>query len=209
MENKLNEENVFKKYIEYHGNKFNQMGFDSKVVWNRRESQLIRFDVLSKMFKSKEGFSILDIGCGLADYYVYLNENGFTNFEYIGFEINPEMVAAIKNKYPNLDVRIGSYNEIHALNRNFDYILACGIHAFGENEDVVQDYFIEKYNKLYEITNKAIGVNFLSIYSSNPDQLSVYHNPAKLLDRCLKNFGSKVSLFHNYLQNDFTILIDK
>ncbi len=209
MEKKLDEKKVFEQYINYHGDKFNQLGFDSKVVWNRKESQLMRFEVLAKMFKTKENFSVIDIGCGLADFYFYMEQNGYSNINYIGYEINEAMVGAIKSNHPTLNIQLGSYPEIMSMNQNFDYVNACGIHAFGESAEEVQNYFFEKYTALYQKTNVAMGINFLSVYSKNPDNMSIYHDPSVLLKRSLDTFGHKVSLYHNYLPNDFTLIIEK
>jgi len=206
----MNEEKVFKQYIEYHGSKFKELGFDPKVVWNRKESQDLRYSVLCRMFKNRSGFSVLDIGSGLSDFYQYLLQNGYSDFSYTGYEINPDMVDAVKKKYPGIRVFCGSYNEIQSSSEEFDYIVACGIHAFGENAATVQDYFIQKYSALYKIVRVAMGINFLSVYSPSPDNISVYHDPADVLTRCIKTFGpTKVTLYHNYLPNDFTIIIQK
>lgn len=206
----MNEEKVFKQYIEYHGSKFKELGFDPKVVWNRKESQELRYSVLCRMIQKKSGFSILDIGSGLSDFYHYIKRNGYSDFLYTGYEINSEMVEAVKNKYPELRVFCGSYTEILNSSEKYDYIIACGIHAFGESAASVLDYFIQKYSLLYEKVRVAMGINFLSIYSPSPDNISIYHDPAEVLTRCIKTFGpTKVSLYHNYLPNDFTIIIQK
>lgn len=205
----MKEQEIFKKYIDYHGNKLREMGFDVKVVWNRRESQLIRFHTLCKMITKKSNFSILDIGSGLSDLYKYLLDTGHKDFQYTGYEINSEMVNAVRKKYPEIRVFNGSYNEIFLSGEKYDYIVACGIHAFGESAESVQNYFIEKYSRLYEQTQLAMGINFLSIYSPNPDTISVYHDPSDILRICLKAFGPKVTLYHNYLPNDFTVIIEK
>lgn len=206
----MNEEKVFKQYIEYHGAKFKEFGFDPKVVWNRKESQQIRYSVLCRMIKQKSGFSILDIGSGLSDFYQYLLQNEYHDFSYTGFEINNEMVEAVKKKYPGIRVFCGSYSEIESSGEEFDYVVACGIHAFGESAASVQEYFIEKYKALFSKVRIAMGINFLSIYSPKPDNISVYHDPADVLTRCIKTFGpTNVTLYHNYLPNDFTVIIQK
>jgi SAM-dependent methyltransferase len=205
----MNEQEIFEKYIAYHGSKFHEMGFDSKVVWNRQESQLIRFRTLCRMITKKSNFSILDIGSGLSDLYKYLLDNGYEDFAYTGYEINSDMVNAVRKKYSGIRVFNGSYNEIFLSAEKYDYIVACGIHAFGESAESIQNYFLEKYTRLYEQTEMAMGINFLSIYSKNPDTLSVYHDPSDVLRICLKNFGPKVTLYHNYLPNDFTVIIEK
>lgn len=206
----MDENKVFKQYIDYHGAKFKALGFDPKVVWNRKESQHIRYSVMCRMIDRKSGFSVLDIGSGLSDFYRYLLENGYHDFNYVGYEINPDMVKAVQEKYPGIEVHNGSYAEIWSSGNTFDYIVACGIHAFGESDKAVQEYFIEKYKMLFEKVNRAMGINFLSIYSPSPDQLSVYHNPADVLTLCIKTFGpTAVTLYHNYLPNDFTVIIQK
>jgi SAM-dependent methyltransferase len=205
---KLNEEKVFEHYITYHNDRYNQYGNNSRSVWNREESQRLRFEVLSKLFRSKQNFSILDIGCGLADFLSYLHREGYTNIEYTGFDINKLFIAEAKKMHPSANLLCGSYKEILALNKKFDYAIACGIHAFGANQDSIQQYFIDKFSELFPSINVGFGANFLSIYSKQPDSVSIYHDPARVLNLVKQRF-EKVSLYHNYLPNDFTVLVEK
>lgn len=205
---KFNEEEVFRKHISYHTERFNQFGNNSKTVWNREESQQIRFDVLANLFNTKQGFSLLDIGCGLADFFSYLNKKKFTNIEYTGVDINERFIREAKKIYPSGSFLHGSYKEIMAVGKSYDYVIACGIHAFGENQDSVQQYFIEKFTQLSPLIYRGFGVNFLSTYSKNPDSVSVYHDPVRVFSLVKERF-EKVSLYHNYLPNDFTILVEK
>lgn len=205
---KLNEEKVFERYISYHTDRYSQFGNNSKAVWNREESQRMRFHVLSKLFRSKQDFSVLDIGCGLADFFSYLHQEGYKNIDYTGFDINKIFISEAKKKHPAANLFCGSYNEIFALNKKFDYAIGCGIHAFGENQESVHQYFIDKFTGLFPILSVGFGVNFLSVYSKNPDSISVYHDPSKVFHLVKQRFD-KASLFHNYLPNDFTILVEK
>ena len=64
--------------INYYDEKSKEHGAVSKGVdWNGKESQYLRFDVLSNIFKEKADFSLLDYGCGYGEFLNYLDKNHF------------------------------------------------------------------------------------------------------------------------------------
>src|SRR5688500_4471866 len=69
--------------------------------WTRRAVQEARFRVMAGV-GDLEGTSVLDAGCGLADFYAYLEREG-TSVQYSGIDLTPAMLAAAKERYPELD----------------------------------------------------------------------------------------------------------
>ena len=64
--------NVYKDIDNYYTGKIRKYGANPKGVdWSDEESQFIRFEQLSKLFKESV-FSINDIGCGYGIYSKYL-----------------------------------------------------------------------------------------------------------------------------------------
>lgn len=54
--------------------------------------------------------SVKDLGCGRGDFARYLQSIAWpNNVEYIGIDQNPVMIAAGRQKYPNVDLRCGTW----------------------------------------------------------------------------------------------------
>lgn len=67
------------------------------TLWNSRQWQRARFDVLQAMVDFR-GRRILDCGCGLADLAQFLCESGVEYEAYHGIEATPEMLAAAERR---------------------------------------------------------------------------------------------------------------
>lgn len=186
-------------------------GMNSKALWGSKESQEIRFSILKKIFLSKSNFTVIDYGCGLAHFYKYLINEGFSNFEYIGVEINDHFIMEIKNQNPSLRIEKGSIEKITKIinSEQVDYVVSSGIYNLGENRKVVQSKFLSEYTLLFEKIHIGCASNFLSDLSENKDNSSIYHNSSELISNCQKIISKNIVYFHNYLPHDFTILIYK
>jgi SAM-dependent methyltransferase len=204
MNNKIHE-----KYLEVHNQMLNLHGFNTKALWGSKESQNIRFLKLTELFKSTSNFSVLDIGCGLCDFYFFLIQNGYTNIHYTGLEINDKFYKNVKEKNPELNIILGSIENIELSEKKWDYVVASGIYNLGSSEVENQNEFISNFKEIYNQIRIGFAVNFLSQYSNKKDKLSIYHHPDRLIERCKENFGSFIKFDHTYLPHDFTIFIYK
>ena len=65
--------------------------------------------------------SILDVGCGTAqDYEQYLSDN--LKVEYHGIDLTRPFVKAVNGRYPFLDIRLGSANQIPNYDNTFEAV---------------------------------------------------------------------------------------
>lgn len=199
-------ESIFNQYLNVHNQMFLKNGYTEKALWGSKESQHKRFSVLLKLFKSKTNFSILDLGCGLADFDSYLKTNNFSNYSYLGLEINHKFVDEVKKR--GVDVLLGSVADLPN-DKTWDYVIASGIYNLGENQEIVQRFFLQQFSYLYSRINIGFAVNFLSSYSEKKDNVSIYHNPDILLSKCMSNFSKNIVLDHSYMPHDFTVFVLK
>ena len=85
----------YSKRFEVHGDSPKSLG------WGSKKDQLIRFKqiALSNLdFKEK---SIIDIGCGFGDFLEFLIKNNYQFKNYIGVDINNDLITFAKNKFKN------------------------------------------------------------------------------------------------------------
>jgi SAM-dependent methyltransferase len=199
---------IFKKYINTHNEMISKFGFTAQSLWGSKDSQTIRFNRLSNLIIDKSNFSVLDVGCGLCDFYNYLHDNNYSNFKYTGLEINDQFWIKAKEKYPNLDIRLGSLEEIKD-NEKWDYAIASGIYNLAIDENEVLNTYLNDFKSLYDRLNIGFAVNFLSSFSDNKDSKSIYSNPYSIYKNTIEVFSKYIILDQTYLPNDFTILVYK
>ncbi len=199
------------RYLDIHNKMADQNGLTEKALWGSKESQEKRFQALSKVFLNNKGFTVIDYGCGLCHFYDFLLSNGFSDFKYIGIDINERFVKESKKKHPHLKIEKGGKLQTLEIlkSENVDYLISSGIYNLGNNCDEVNQVFLTDYNDFFDFLNIGAGSNFLSDFSSKKDAESIYHNPFDLLEKCSKTISKNILYFHNYLPHDFTILMYK
>lgn len=203
--------NILKQVGRYYSEKIIQYGATPRGVdYNSLESQQIRFDVLSNVITDKEGFSVLDYGCGFGSLYDYLKLK-YSNFNYIGLDISQEMLdEALKRNSNDVNSKwIANLNPVDS----FDYVIACGIFnvRLKTTDKEWLNYILETINKLNEHSIKGFSFNALTKYSDKEfmkDYL-YYADPLFLFDYCKTHFSRNVALLHDYNLYDFTIIVRK
>lgn len=197
-----------KKIIsDYYGRKIEKYKNGPEIVgWSKR-GQLIRFEILSEIgdLKNKK---ILDIGCGLGDFYEFLTKNkGIKLKGYLGIDANPILIERAKRKYPKANFEVRDLLKNPIKNR-FDYVFESGI--FGVETPNWQDMTKQLLIRMFDACKIGVAANFLS--DSIPFKKTSgihYENPSNVLDFVGKNLSSRTILKHDYLPHDFTIYIYK
>ena len=184
--------------------KLKEFGSNSaqSLHWQNEFTQFTRFKILSQI-SPLNGKSILDVGCGLGDLYLYLSAK-FKSIKYTGIDIVPEMIAAAKRKYPGVDFQNKEIWDFET--KSFDYVFASGIFSH-RIADFRKKYF-EILRQLYEVTNEGVAFNMLNNAQHPEDDLFVAYNPEEVLEYC-ETFAAKAELVQNYLPHDFTIFLYK
>lgn len=171
------------------------------VAWNSKESQELRFFINSSIADLTQS-SILDLGCGVGDFYGYLTQN--VNFnEYHGIDIHPKMIKLAKKKHGDYYF---SVSDIFDWNGSYDFVFASG--PFNLKLENNEDYIQRAIHKMGSLCKKGFAFNLLSNY--DPKNILYeklyYYNPLKIFDYCKKEF-ERVILRHDYMKHDFTIYV--
>jgi len=171
--------------------------------WGSKESQYLRFKVLSYIDKL-ENKSILDVGCGLGDFYLWLNKN-MINTDYLGIDITETFIKSAINKYgKDLFVCDNFLLDDVFKNKTFDYVFASGIFATYTKEPIS---IYKKYiTRMWDLANEGVGFNSLSSWTNEKDDSEYYADPNEIINLCRK-FTNKIVLKHNYHPRDFTIFL--
>ncbi len=183
--------------------KDNKGGFAS-LAWGSRKSQERRFEILSQVAPLM-GASVLDVGCGLGDFYGWACRTGL-QISYKGIDITPCMLSQARKKYKNT-----KFEEIDLLVDELplfsvDYVISSGIF----NRKIPQhSHFVEQMiSKMYSICKKGVAFNIMSKKADYKEETEFYADPGEILNYSLK-LSRKVVLNHNYMSHDFTVYIYK
>jgi len=170
-----------------------------KVGWSSTYNQQVRFKVLSGI-GNLNNKSVLDFGCGLAEFYPYL-KSIYPKIIYTGMDFIEEYIIKDRIRFPEVNFILGDSTN---LTQNYDYILTSGVFS----------YKIEQSEKRYKQTIKhlcsysriAFGANFL-LRGKHIDN-SVYNtwDPQELLEWA-KKISPKVEIINDYLAHDFTLFL--
>src|SRR5579872_7472936 len=71
-----------------------------------------------------DGDSLLDFGCGFGDLYDYIQRRGW-NLSYRGYDINPDLIAIGKKKYPRIQLSTEDIFETGS-KKSFDFAVSSG-----------------------------------------------------------------------------------
>lgn len=164
------------------------------VHWNSQRTQYIRFQVITSFIEKIENSTILDVGCGFAEYVEYLKIKELTPLEYVGIDCEDFMIEESKrfkeHQFLTCDIL---RDEIPKK----DYLICSGTFNILKKEE-----FFKAIKNCYESLQKGLIFNFLTKESFN--QLK----KDEIINFC-KELSNKISLSKPYLPNDMTIFLEK
>ncbi|MBL7996077.1 class I SAM-dependent methyltransferase [bacterium] len=195
------------KYIERYNGRLDMFGYDPRTLgWGGgKERQYLRFKILSEIGIGLND-SVLDIGCGFADFYGYLQENGWTG-QYLGVDINPNLLETARNQYPGVRLEV-----LDILNdpvgNNYDWVVESGIFNAKLEYEGNLDYIEKMIKKMYEIAIKGVACDFMSSYTDYQHAEAFHADPADII-RISKNLGAKIIVRMDYLPYEYAVYCKK
>lgn len=176
---------------------YKKYGVTAKGVhWKSTYTQYRRFEILTHFIKNQIHLSsIVDAGCGFAEYYNYLNSNNLKVAEYIGIDCEKIMTDISSKRFPYI-----FFETKDILNDelpNADYYICSGAMNTFKEKDIFT--FI---SKCFLASKKGFIFNFLK-----DDRLCTV-DYIKVINFC-KNLSKNIEFRDDYLPNDFSIFIKK
>lgn len=184
--------------------------------WESEFTQTERFRIIMEEAKAhlhlQASDMLLDVGCGHADLFKYMNLNGIVA-RYTGVDFKNEYIRECRRLYPSS--RFKTHDILSTTNSYFGYFdIICMSGVLNLNIDMLEEganfrILLVVLNKLMRVTTKGIVCNFLHKRSRNKDSFFAYYNPDDLILQ-LENIGySILNMREDYLSNDFTLTIVK
>lgn len=194
------------KTIRYFTERIDEHGIDVLTVdWGRSSSQELRFRLLSEIADLRRS-KILDVGCGLGDFYGWLKRNGF-NVTYTGIDITPRMIDLARSRFPDAEFKTTNVIKNDDIAGNsFDFAFASGIFYLRRTRP--EDFLEEMVHRLFNKCRIGIAFNSLSGWATKKCKDEFYANPLEVVDYCRK-ITPWVTLRHDYHESDFTVYMYK
>jgi SAM-dependent methyltransferase len=168
--------------------------------WGSAGSQAKRFRVLAEI-GLKNGERVLDVGCGLGDFYGWMQDNGLQGVSYKGIDITPALIEKARAKYPGQDFEVRNILE-SASGCEADYVFVSGIFAKRSRERAA--FAKAMVAKIYACAAKGVAFNSLSAsgVALSPGDKTL--DPCEMIEYC-RSLTPWLSLRMDYHGNDFTI----
>jgi len=206
MDRKVINEKDIKYVINRYKERIKEFGltFDS-LKSGSTNKQNIRHAIHSSSFRT-ESPSILDIGCGMGDFLIYLQENKIPN-SYQGYDIVPEYINYCKANYPKEKFEVRNVFE-NGIDGTYDNIILSQVlnnrYSFSDNMDVMK--------QMMTICNNHCTVGFsidmMSEYVDFKNDELYYYSPEKIFTFA-KTLSKRVLLRHDFRPYEFCIQVFK
>lgn len=202
--------NIISSVADYYEKKIKQYGETAQGVdWNGEESQILRFEQLSKVIDCNDNFSVNDLGCGYGAFYDFLSLK-YDSFTYYGYDICEEMINVARSRYIGKEINFFVSDKPV---ESADFSIASGIFNVRlECDDNRWWEFIKKtLNFMNQCSVKGFSFNCLTAYSHKDKMRDYlyYADPCFVFDYCIKTFSRNVTISHGYKLYEFTVLVKK
>ena len=165
------------------------------------QKQALRHGVLASALRGPNP-SILEVGCGLADFYKYLLDHG-QDCSYHGYDIVPEYIAKCGHMYPDAEFALRNIF-VEGIDGTYDTIVMSQVlnnrYQRSDNMQVMRRALELSFGH----TRVSVAIDMLSTYVDfrNPDLF--YYSPEEIF-RIAKEIAPRVVLRHDYRGFEFCI----
>ena len=171
------------------------------VGWRHRESQQQRFQQLFH-YVSSTTRHILDMGCGVGDFYDFLRQNGYQG-SYLGIDCHPQMIQYASEAYPSASFDCQNMMD-DSLLLSADTVIASGVMNLVQEDPY--HYLTMMVERLCQYASQQVIFNVLCHPKEVQRDSFFYYDPSKVVAIC-KSFGHSVVWTNEYLAHDMTVLI--
>ena len=197
------------RVVEYYEACLDRHGYSAEAVdWRSHEAQQLLFRAIKSM-GIPDNSSILDVGSGLAHFYEFLSERGFSG-TYTGVDLSARMIDQARRRRPQLDLRVGDIltESVVKPGERFDFVTASGLFSLRVGIPTAEfEQFIEAMiRRMFELSRVATIFNMVTKYVDFEVDRLYYADPARYFNFA-KSLTRFVSLKHDYPAYSYTLAL--
>jgi ubiquinone/menaquinone biosynthesis C-methylase UbiE len=192
--------------IREYENRLQEFGYSPLTVdMGQHHRRDVRFSVMAEYALNDPTGSVLDVGCGFADLYEYLTQNGWQG-KYTGIDLVPGLLQSARDRLPDLDLRQVDMSAREVNIEPHDYVIALGIfnHKLDKTENLT--YISQALKNMHHCAKKVVSADFLSTYVDFQKPMSWHTNPGWVFDAA-KQISRRVLLRHDYIPYEFGLFM--
>lgn len=165
--------------------------------------QYLRFSEIKHFICNHSG-SILDVGCGNAEFFQFLRATGFDG-TYSGIDVNHDLLEEAKERFPDCNFQLTDILSME--NERFDYVVASGIfnYDYGQNLDLIK----KMIEKMYVLANRKAVFNGICSQRTRRDPGTFYIDQWELCRWIELELGGLLELRSDFVKFNFTISISR
>jgi ubiquinone/menaquinone biosynthesis C-methylase UbiE len=165
--------------------------------------QYLRFSEIKHFIGNLSG-SVLDVGCGNAEFFKFLKMTGFEG-HYTGIDVNKELLAEAKERFP--DGKFLNMGILEMRNRKYDYVIASGIFNYDYGQDIV---LIKKMlKKMYSVASRKVIFNGVCSQGTRRDKGTFYIDQWELCKWMEGEVGCLVEIRNCFVKFNFTLSMSR
>lgn len=198
----------FDEMQEYYKCLYNKYGYSPDSLGWHKGNQFLRFYQLTNQWDLNKS-SILDIGCGFGDFNKYLHVNSILEYNYLGIDILKEFIEESNKKYPQNNVKFIKGDFLTTdINNKVDFSIASGTFNYKIDGVDCYNYIYANMKKMFELSNKAIAIDFISDRVDYLHEHNFNYSPVKILELAY-SLSKRVILNNSIFPFEFSIIIFK
>ena len=202
------------KTIQRYNTRFDKLGVNAKTLgWGSTQDQYTRFGAAT-YYVDFSHRTVLDVGCGFADFLDFLSKKKIGIKKYKGIDINKNLLRVAEKKYPQAVFRLRNILLNNYKKPQADIVTLFGILNFRLHGVTNIAYTKAMLDAAWMATKEVLVVDFLSDYRTKDykkESFVYYHKPRQVLDYCFK-LSNNIVLVHDYQpipQKEFMVIMRK
>ena len=190
-----------KELLSFYDRHLKDFGDSPQAVRWTPEGQLRRYETFLQIAGDLSGKRVLDFGCGKGDFYGFIKGKAIS-VNYCGVDINENLIALAKRKYPEAEFIPMDIDEAE-IGQRFDVIFVCGV--FNLRIADVEESMKDILKRLFALCRESLHINFLTYYVPQRNVELFYVKPEEILRFSVTEFSRTVTLRH--MQEDIYLSI--
>jgi SAM-dependent methyltransferase len=196
-------------YVARYTDRLERFGKSPEALgWGSAGREHVRFAVLADALRTVGARSVLDVGCGFADFHEYLVASGLT-VSYRGIDIVPRLLEEARRRRPGLDLAeadIAAY-PVTPENR-FDAVVASGVfNARLAGEDNLA-HIERSVTRMFELAERVVCVDFMTTHVDFQRPEAWHTDPRWAIDLA-RRLSRRWSLRNDYMPFEFALTIHR